>query len=164
MPTSQSLSTLQVIVHAPAVHRNGEQFVRPGARQVPRPSQVAAVLRRVPEQTGAAHCVSTGYRAQPPTPSHLPFVPQLAGPLSVQSPFGSGRSASMGQQLPSREGNAQETQGPWHATLQQTLLAQNPDRQSSLVAHLDPFSTLPHRPLLSQAWVPTHWLLDVHFE
>ena len=135
----------------------------PGARQVPRPSQVAAVFSRFPEQTGATHCVSTGYRAQPPTPSHLPLVPQLAAPLSWQTPFGSATPGSIGQHIPSREGNTQETHGPWQATLQQTLLAQKPDQQSALVAHGPPFRRLPQLPEASHACPSTHWLGEVHF-
>jgi hypothetical protein len=55
MPLSQSSSVLQEMVQDAAVQRKGEQFVRPGARQVPRPSQVAAVFSRFPAQTGAMH-------------------------------------------------------------------------------------------------------------
>jgi hypothetical protein len=60
IPLSQSASVVQVTVQAPSAHMKGEQLVRPGARHVPRPSQVAAVLSRVPEQAGGAHSVSTG--------------------------------------------------------------------------------------------------------
>jgi hypothetical protein len=60
MPWSHSSSVLQMMVQAAAVQRKGEQFSSPGARHVPRPSQVAAVFRRFPEQTGAMHWVSTG--------------------------------------------------------------------------------------------------------
>jgi hypothetical protein len=60
MPTSQSASVWQLTVQAPDEHMKGVQFVSPGARQVPSPSHVAAVLRRLPEQTGATHWVSTG--------------------------------------------------------------------------------------------------------
>jgi hypothetical protein len=48
IPASQSPSTLQLTVHAPDVHKKGEQFVSPGVRQVPSPSQVAAVLSLFP--------------------------------------------------------------------------------------------------------------------
>jgi hypothetical protein len=45
-------------VHAPAVHKKGEQICTPCGRQVPRPSHVPGVLRRVPVQEGAMQIVS----------------------------------------------------------------------------------------------------------
>jgi hypothetical protein len=48
MPASHSLSALQLTVHAPAEHAKGEQLVSAAARQVPSPSQVAALLSRFP--------------------------------------------------------------------------------------------------------------------
>jgi hypothetical protein len=78
-------------------------------------------------------------------------------------PFGSGTSGSIGQQVPSRDGNPQETHGPWQAMLQQTLLAQNPDRQSELTAHLPPFSSFPQLPAESHACPLTHWPGELHF-
>jgi hypothetical protein len=44
----------------------------PGGRQVPRPSQVPAVLRRVPLQEGGMHTVSAAYLEHPPRPSQAP--------------------------------------------------------------------------------------------
>jgi hypothetical protein len=57
VPPLQSLSTLHDPVHAACWQRNGAQSCKPGARQVPRPSQVVAVLSRVPEQLAALHWV-----------------------------------------------------------------------------------------------------------
>jgi hypothetical protein len=59
MPGLQSVSTLHEPVHWAFEHRKGEQSCRPGARQVPRPSQVAAVLSRLLEQLAALHWVSS---------------------------------------------------------------------------------------------------------
>jgi hypothetical protein len=81
----------------------------------------------------------------------------------LQTPLASGRSASTGQQLPSRDGSAQETQGPSQATLQQTLSTQKPDRQPSLLVHLAPFKAFPQLPLPSQVCPSMHWVLAVHF-
>jgi hypothetical protein len=52
-----------------------------GAEQAP-PLHVPAIFSvAVPEgQLAAEHDVPFGYFWQPPTPSHLPFVPQLAPP------------------------------------------------------------------------------------
>jgi hypothetical protein len=60
IPVSQSVSALQTTPHMALPQRNGEQFVSVGTRHVPRPSHVAALVSLfVPEQTCAAHCVST---------------------------------------------------------------------------------------------------------
>jgi len=44
IPTSQSASLWHFPVQAPEAQRNGEQSCNPGERQVPSPSQVAAVF------------------------------------------------------------------------------------------------------------------------
>ena len=46
---------MQTPMQAPSRQRKGEQDCSPGARQVPRPSQVRAVFTRSPEQDGAPH-------------------------------------------------------------------------------------------------------------
>jgi hypothetical protein len=79
-PVSQSALVVQRELHAPPTQANGVHGCTPGGRQVPRPSQVPAVLSRFPVQDGATHWVSAGYLAHPPTPSHLPVVPQLGAP------------------------------------------------------------------------------------
>jgi hypothetical protein len=91
------------------------------------------------------------------------LVPQLAGPLSWQTPFGSATPGSIGQHAPSRDGNTQETHGPWQAMLQQTLLAQNPDRQSALAVQAPPLRRFPQLPAASQACPSTHWPFALHF-
>jgi hypothetical protein len=57
IPTSQSASLWQVPVQAPVTQRNGEQSCRAGARQLPSPSQVAAVLSLLLAQAGARQTV-----------------------------------------------------------------------------------------------------------
>jgi hypothetical protein len=57
-PLSQSPSVLHDCVQAAFVHRNGEQFCTPWGRQLPRPSHVPGVFRRVPVHDGAMHTVS----------------------------------------------------------------------------------------------------------
>ena len=71
--------------------------------------------------------------------------------MSLQIPFGSGLPTSIGQQVPSIPGKAQETQGPWQATLQQNPFAQKPDRQSVFLLQSEPMSRLPQLPAESQA-------------
>jgi hypothetical protein len=79
-PTSQSASLLHVCVQAPPAHRNGEQVSTPCGRQVPMPSHVPGVLRRVPVHEAAMQMVSGAYFVQPPNPSHVPVEPQLDVP------------------------------------------------------------------------------------
>jgi hypothetical protein len=89
-PASQSASLRQILLHAPSTHLNGLQFCTPCGRQVPRPSHVPGVLRRVPVHDGSRHWVSAAYFSQPPKPSQVPFVPHEGAPLSVQIARGSG--------------------------------------------------------------------------
>jgi hypothetical protein len=65
-PESQSLSARQTLLHAPSAQLYGLQFCTPCGRQVPRPSQVPGVLRRVPVHDGGMHWVSAAYFSQPP--------------------------------------------------------------------------------------------------
>jgi hypothetical protein len=113
-----------------------------------------------PEQEGASHIVSRGYFEQPPTPSQVPVCPQLGLPSSTQTPRGSGRPSSIGQQVPSLSGRLQATQPPWQATLQQIPSAQNPDWQSALALQLIPFIRLPQLPP-TQARPAAHCELSV---
>ncbi len=66
------------------MHWYGVQFWTPCGRQVPSPSQVPAVFRRVPLQMGARQTVSAAYFAQPPIPSQRPVCPQVAEMVGAQ--------------------------------------------------------------------------------
>jgi hypothetical protein len=84
--------------------------------------------------------------------------------LSVQIARGSGLPESTGQQVPNRPGRLQATQAPWQATLQQTLSAQNPRMQSSLVSQCPPIPDLPQlSEAKSQACPAVHCALLLHF-
>ncbi len=72
MPSSQSSSVLQLVLHAPLAQANGWQVSSPGALQTPRPLHVPGVLSLFPEQLATVHGVSRANLAQPPTPSHSP--------------------------------------------------------------------------------------------
>ena len=124
MPVSQSAFVVQIFVHSPFRQANGLQSWMLGSMQVPRPSHVAFVIWRFPVQLDGLHSVSRAYFEQPPNPSQSPVCPQLARPASLQTLRGSGLSASIGQQVPSRPVRLQETHAPWQATLQQTPSAQ----------------------------------------
>jgi hypothetical protein len=103
------------------------------------------------------HRVSRGYFEQLPRPSHLPVWPQVIPPISRQMARGSGWSVSTGQQIPPRPARLQEMQGPWHATLQQTPSAQNPEAHWSLRSQEAPCIILPQL-ALAHCWPLTHWL------
>jgi hypothetical protein len=62
-------------------------------------------------QVAAAQLVPSGYFWQPPAPSHLPFVPQLAAPWSVQKLAGAAVPAATGAQAPALPPTLQA----WHA-------------------------------------------------
>jgi hypothetical protein len=57
-PAWQSASLAHFVLHAPAAHLKGAHGCTPGGRHTPLPSQVPAVSRRSPAQTGAAQIVS----------------------------------------------------------------------------------------------------------
>jgi hypothetical protein len=138
-PLSQSLSVTHDCVHAPAVHRKGEQFCTPWGRQAPWPSHVPGVLRFVPVHEAAMQTVSAAYFSHPPKPSQMPVVPHLAAPSSTHWPRGSATPRSMGQHVPLRSGIAHETQPPPQATLQHTPSAQNPEAHSLPLVQFAPF-------------------------
>jgi hypothetical protein len=71
-------------------------------------------------QAAAAHDVPSAYFWQPPAPSHRPFVPQLAEPLSVHTPFGSAVPAPSGAQVPALPPTLHAWQDPHAALPQQT--------------------------------------------
>ena len=143
-PGSQSASTRHDVLQSPSRHRLGLQLATPGGVHVPRPSQTPGRLRRTaPAHMGARQRVSTAYFSQPPNPSHVPVLPQLGSPWSVQIARGSGAAGSTGQQVPVRPASAQDTQPPSQATLQHKPSAQNVEAHSTPVAHFAPFSFLP---------------------
>lgn len=74
----------QPLVHAPLVHACGVQSVGAPGAHVPAPSHLDVATRvAVPGmQAPAAQIVPAGYLAQLPAPSQVPFVPQLALPMS----------------------------------------------------------------------------------
>jgi hypothetical protein len=159
-PVSQSASDRQTLLQAPSTHLKGLQFCTPCARQVPSPSQVPGVMRRVPEHDGGMHWVSAAYFSQPPNPSQVPVVPHEGAPMSLQTARGSGTPWSIGQQVPRRPGSAHDTQPPEQATLQHTPSAQKPEAQSALALQLAPFIFLPQL-AFTHCCPPAHWLVWV---
>jgi len=123
------------------------------------------VIRRSPLQAGALQRIWAAKRAQPPTPSQAPVVPQVAGACIAQMLCGSGPPTSVGQQVPPRPCWSQLTHGPLQATLQQTPSAQNVDLHSLELAHTAPLGFRPQLPFthttpLAQSVLDRH--VDAH--
>jgi hypothetical protein len=135
LPLVQSVSAEQMVLHCPDVPQmNGAHDWLAGALQFPMPSQRPANESVVPVQPELWQAAPATYFSQAPVPSHTPSVPQLFTPWSSQSLWGSVPS-SAGMQVPTVPVEAQVTQVPVQALLQQTLSAQNPDWQSVPVLH-----------------------------
>ena len=118
--------------------------------QVPAPSQVAPPVGQV----AAAQDVPWAYFWQAP-PAHLPLVPQLAAPWSLQPPAGSGVPVGTAVQRPSDPASAHERHEPVQAVAQQIPCAQVADAHSTLVAQEAPFGLRPHE-LAVQAFPVEH--------
>jgi hypothetical protein len=89
------------------------------------------------------HWVPIGYFAQPPAPSHRPFVPQLVAPWSLQTLRLSTVFAGKGVHVPRADVSAQLRHAPPQASLQHTPSTQKPDAQSEACAQVVPFVCLP---------------------
>jgi hypothetical protein len=146
---AQSASAVQDDLHAAEPQANGAQEVASGVEQVPAPSQVAGGVNVAPGegQLAAAHGVPWTYFWQAPA-WHLPFVPQLVPPLSVQAEAGSGAPVATAVQVPMVPVSAQETQEPAQAVAQQIPCAQLPDRHSPFVEQAAPVGLRPHEALV----------------
>jgi hypothetical protein len=146
---AQSASALQDELHTAAPQANGAQEVDCGVTQVPAPSQVAAGVNVVPVdgQLAPAQGVPCTYFWQAPA-WHLPSVPQLVPPWSVQASAGSGAPVATDVQVPMVPVSAQETQEPAQAVAQQIPCAQLPDRHSPLVEQAAPVGLRPHEALV----------------
>jgi len=81
LPAEQSASAVHVALQAIAPQANGTQDIEAGVTQVPAPSQADPGVKLVvpARHTGGKHAVPAAYFWQPP-PSHLPLLPQVAGP------------------------------------------------------------------------------------
>jgi hypothetical protein len=97
-------------------------------------------------QRSAAHSVPGAYDRQPAAPSHLPSVPQLAAPASVQMLRGSEAPAGTAVQRPIDDGSAQLRHAPPHASPQQTPSTQKPLPHSLGSAQGAPFGFGPQLP------------------
>ena len=130
--------------------------------QVPRPSQVAVRVLAVPR---AARRLCTPCRARTSSSRRSrrtsPSARSSLAPRPCRRLRGSGLSASIGQQVPSRPVRLQETQAPWQATLQQTPSAQKLEAHWSLVSQAGAFHALAAAARSTHCCPLTHWLLVV---
>lgn len=122
-------------------------------RQAPAPSQVRAWFKvALPAaHDGATHSTPAAYSRQAPLPSHTPSVAQLAAPMFLQVPCGSGAPFATGLQVPSDALRPHDWQVPVQPLLQQTPWAQKPDRHSDPSAQVFPSPLRPHDPLMQTA-------------
>jgi hypothetical protein len=82
------------------------------AEQLPLAHEPASVSDVAPAgQVAAEHEVPSAYFWQPPAPSHLPFVPQLAFPWSAQKLGGAAEPAAIGAHAPDKLPTLQAWQG-----------------------------------------------------
>jgi hypothetical protein len=104
---------------------------------------VAPAVNVVPAgQAAARHDVPWTYFWQAPA-AHLPLVPQLAAPWSLQPPAGSGIPVGTLVHRPSDPVSAHERQDPVQAVAQQIPCAQVAERHSVLVAQAAPLGLRP---------------------
>ena len=113
--------------------------------QVPVPLQVRAGVNVEPAQDAPTQTVPLAYRRQPPPPSQVPSVPQLAAPMSAHWPSGSSPAATS-RQVPVVPARLQDRQLPVQAVRQQAPCSQKPLPHSAAAVHAAPFGRLPQLP------------------
>jgi hypothetical protein len=123
---------------------------------IPAPSQLAPAVNVVPPagHVAAPQEVPWAYFWQAP-PAHLPLVPQLAAPWSLQPPAGSDIPVGTLVQRPSDPVSAQERHDPVHAVAQQIPCAQVAERHWALIEQEAPLGLRPHE-LAMQAFPLEH--------
>jgi hypothetical protein len=111
-------------------------------------------------QLAVTHEVPWVYFWQAPA-AHLPLVPQLVAPWSLQPPAGSGAPDGTSVQRPSDPERAHERHDPEQAVAQQIPCAQVVDRHSVLVEQEAPLGLRPHE-LAVQTFPVEHSALVAH--
>ncbi len=153
---AQSAFEVHVALQAAAPQVKGAHDVAAGLTQVPAPSQLAPAVNVAPPvgQVAARHEVPWTYFWQAP-PAHLPLVPQLAAPWSLQPPAGSGIPVGTSVQRPSDPASAHERQEPVQAVAQQIPCAHVAEEHSALIEQAAPLGLRPHE-LAVQAFPVEH--------
>jgi hypothetical protein len=98
-------------------------------------------------QLAATQMVPFAYRRQPPLPSQVPSVPQVAAPLSVHWLSGSAPTGTK-VQVPALPDSAHDRQVPVQLELQQTPCWQRPEAHSPPPEHAVPSGFKVHWPAL----------------
>ena len=153
---AQSAFELHVALQAAAPQVKGAHDVAAGLTHVPAPSQLALAVNVEPPvgQVAATQDVPCAYFWQAP-PAHLPLVPQLAAPWSLQLPAGSGSPVGTAVQRPSEPASAHERHDPVQAVAQQIPCAQVAETHSALSEQEAPLGLRPHE-LVVQAFPVEH--------
>jgi len=159
-PKAQSALVAQAVRHAPAPHANGSHDVSDAARQVPAPSHTWAPVSVLPLHMVGAQLVPDGYRRHDPVPSHVPSVPQVGAPTSLQWFSGSWPVGTFTHD-PAEPDSAHDLHVWSQSVAQQTPCAQKPESQSDGAAHATPTGFLPQLPFTHIA-VPRHSLVSPH--
>jgi hypothetical protein len=122
------VAAVQLALHAAPPHLNGPHDVAAGVVHAPAPSQVDAAVDMFVAalQLGGLHTVPLPYRWQTPA-WHLPVVPQVAWPMSLQTPAGSALPVGTFVHDPTVPGSAHDWHEPLQAELQHTPCAQKLD-------------------------------------
>ena len=80
---TQSALAVQPVLHAPVPQMYGLHLLVAGVTHMPPLLQVAVGVSVEPVQLAPTQVVPDAYFWHAPLPSHLPFVPHVAAPLSV---------------------------------------------------------------------------------
>jgi hypothetical protein len=155
---AQSASAVHDALQIAAPQRYGKQLLADGVTQVPLPSHDEMGVKVVVAlgQVEPAQLVPFAYFWQPALPSHLPLVPQVVFPWSVQTALGSTTPAATLVQVPSVLGRPHDRQAPAHDVEQQKPCSQLPLRHSAAPEHAAPMSFKPQEFDL-QTFGLRHW-------
>ena len=110
-------------LHMKGAHRCGP----PPTLQLPAPSQdlPSVCVDELAGHTGGAQDVPACHLWQPPAPSHVPSLPQLAAALTPHLVLGSETPAATGAHVPGVAVSVHETHGPSQVALQHTFCAEH---------------------------------------
>jgi hypothetical protein len=144
------VAAVQLALHTEVPHLYAPQETAGGVVQAPLPSQVEAAVDWFVAtlHVGSLHPVPRAYFWHTP-PWHLPVVPHDAGPMSLQTPAGSGLPVGVLLHVPTVPISAHDWHEPLQAELQHTPWAQKLDWHSVAAEHEAPIGFLPH-------WLAVH--------
>lgn len=153
----------QLALQAVPPHLNEPHVSAAGVVQAPTPSHVDAAVDMFVAtlQLGSLQTVPFAYRWQTPA-WHLPVVPQVPLPMSLQTPAGSALPVGTLVHRPFVAASAHDWHDPLHAELQHTPCAQKPEAHSVPPEHDAPGGFGPHRLSALQTRGVTQFSFTVH--